>query len=234
MNAQRTVGVQVGYWAEYRVIYLGNSTDMMGEDLVNVTSFLVTVIDVVDTNVTVEGHSYYTNGSDTVETGWIDVDTGETGGTFAGAGILIAANLYEDDRVYTGNTSLFGEGTINETITRPYLGDMVEVNHFALNMTYPPNPFYNMTFKMDWYWYRDTGIPAEIFFYYMVEFSMPTESFGTLATNMTWLEIHIDIVDFVPEFPAFAVLPLFVLMTITVVVLVKTQARPKKFALPVQ
>ncbi len=91
-----------------------------------------------------------------------------------------------------------------------------------------------MTIEMDWYWIRDTGAPAEIVFYYMIEFSIPTESFGTLASNMTWFEIHIDIVDFVPEFPAFAVLPLFVLMTITAVVLVKTRAKHKKFALLVQ
>jgi hypothetical protein len=203
--AQRTVGVQAGDWAEYIVtgVYQGNVTDLFE----NVASMRATVVDVVDTNVTVETRLYFENGSDTVESGWIDVDTGN--GTYQGW--LIAANLNAGDRVYTGDETMFGKGTINETVTREYLGSMAEVNHFRLNLTIPPNPIYNMSLLMDWYWYRDSGVVAEMRMYTLME------GMG----NTTMVDVNLDIFDVIPEFPIFAFLPLFIIMTATVVMLAK-------------
>ncbi len=223
VNAQRTVGVKAGDWADYVVTYQGNSTEMMGEYLVDVTEMRSSVIDFSGTNVTLEGHTYFKNGSDSVDTGWIDVDTGQNGGNFTGHGILIAANLNQNDRIYTTYQDPFGEGTINETVTREYLGTMVEVNHFVRNVTIPPNPFLNMTFNMSWYWYRATGIPAEMYFYYMQESS----------GNMTWFEIRVTIVDFVPELPVYAILPLLIFITVAVIVLARAKTRYKNPALPI-
>lgn len=236
VKAQRSAGVQAGDWADYMVTFEGNSTEFMAEDFFNVTGTRLNIIDVSGTNVTFEGYTYFENGSDAVETGWIDVDTGNSGGNFTGEGILIAADLHQGDRIYTDSTTLFAEGTINETVNREYLGSMVEVNHFVINMTIPPNPFMNMTFRMSWFWYRETGLPAEMNFHYMLEGSgfMPN-SFSTLqsSSNMTWFEINMLIVDFIPEFPTFTILPLFIFITIAVIALAKIQSKYKKLALPI-
>lgn len=202
--AQREVGVKSGDWADYVVTYEGNSTDEIGGFFVNMTAMTVTVIDVVGTNVTLEGYTYYENGSDTTEIGWIDVETGETGGNFTGPGVLIAANLNQGDRVYTTSQDPFGEGTINETVTRNYLGSPALVNRFVRNITIPPNPFFNLTFNMDWYWFRATGIPAEMTYYYMQE----------LPGTMTWFDIRIVVITVVPEFPPALVMPIFMVATL--------------------
>jgi hypothetical protein len=202
---QRAVGVEVGDWAEYTVTgaFQGNVTNPFE----NVASMRVTVVNVVDTNVTVDAHFYFENGSDTVEPGWIDVETGN--GTYQGW--LIAANLNAGDRVYTDNETMFGEMTINETITREYLGSMLEVNHFIINVTVPSNPFYNMSVLMDWYWYRDSGVVAEMRMYTLME----------LMGNTTMIDVSVNLLDVIPEFPVSVYFPFFIITTIALVVLAK-------------
>ena len=209
VHAQRSVGVQVDDWGEYTVT--GAFQGDVDDPFENVASMRVTVTDVVDTNVTVEAHMYFENGSDSVELGWIDVETGN--GTHQGW--LIAANLNEGDRVYTSSETMFSELTINETITRNYLGSLVEVNHFIMNVTIPPNPIYNMSVLMDWYWYRDSGIVAEMRMYTLME------GMG----NTTMVDVNVNVLDIIPEFPIFTLLPLFIIMTTTVVILAKFKSR---------
>ena len=209
-HAQRTVGVQVGDWAEYSVTgaFEGNVTDSLenATDIFeNVTSMRLTIVDIVDTNVTMETSLFFANGSSTAEPGWIDVDTGN--GTYPGW--LIAANLNAGDRVYTDDETMFSELTINETITREYLGSMVEVNHFIINATTPPNSLYNMTMLIDWYWYRDSGMMAEMRMY------MLTEGFG----DMTLVDVSVHLADVIPEFPRFTYLPVFLITTVAAAVL---------------
>jgi hypothetical protein len=157
--------------------------------------------------VTVDAHFYFENGSDTVEPGWIDVETGN--GTYQGW--LIAANLNAGDRVYTDNETMFGEMTINETITREYLGSMLEVNHFIINVTVPSNPFYNMSVLMDWYWYRDSGVVAEMRMYTLMG----------LMGNTTMIDVSVNLLDVIPEFPVSVYFPFFIITTIALVVLAK-------------
>jgi hypothetical protein len=203
----------VGDWAEYTITgtFQGNVTDIFDNatnPFENVTSMRVTVINIVDTNVTLEAHLYFENGSDATEPGWIDVDTGNA----TIEGWLIAANLNAGDRVYTDNQTMFGDMTINETIMREYLGSMVEVNHFILNVTTPPNPFYNVSTLLDWYWYRDSGIVAEMHMY------MHTEGMG----DGMLVDVHVNLMQVIPEFSISAYLPAFIVTTIAaVVVLVK-------------
>ncbi len=202
--AQRTVGVNVDDWADYVVSYQGNSTAMNMEEMANTTRMTFTIVAVSGTNVTLQVHTYYQNGSDTIETGWIDVDTGQNDGNVLGPGMLVAANLSQGDRVYTTSVDPFGEGTINETITTEYLGSTVEVNHFMTNMSSPPNPIMNATLNMSWHWYRTTGIPAEVRFYYRAETS----------SNMTWFDIRLMVDSIIPEFPLLIILPLFMITTL--------------------
>jgi hypothetical protein len=207
-SAKRTVGVQVGDWAEYTVTgtFQGNASDPFvnaTDPFENVTSVRMTVINIVDTNVTLEAHVYYENGSDAVDPGWVDVDTGN--GTYSGW--IIAANLNAGDHVYTDNQTMFGELTMNETIMREYVGSMVEVNHCILNVTTPPNPFYNMSMLLDWYWYRDSGMVVEMHMY------IHMEGMG----DAMLVDVHMNLTDVIPEFPIATYVPAFMLTTIAVV-----------------
>jgi len=112
----------------------------------------------------------------------------------------------------------FSEMTINETIMREYLGSTVEVNHFIINVTTPPNPIYNMSMLMDWYWYRDSGIIAEMQMYTLVE------SMG----NTTMVDVNVDLLDVIPEFPISAYLPFFIITTIALTVLAKFKTKLSK------
>ncbi|UCE44412.1 MAG: hypothetical protein JSV57_02750 [Candidatus Bathyarchaeota archaeon] len=208
--AQRTVGVQVGDWAEYTIAFTTEGNFTIFEDpfgFENITSIRVTVVEIADTNVTQEANTYFANGSDTVQTGWIDIETGDSGGeaTFP----LIAENLVEGDRIYTNNETMFSEYTINETLTRPYLGSTVEVNRWNMNVTTPPNPFLNSSIVFDIYWYRDSGFPAEITMFMMME---------TMG-NKTSIDMSVNIISIIPEFQSILILPMLIVSTLVAVVL---------------
>jgi hypothetical protein len=211
----RTVGVNVGDWSLYVFTYQGNVTAMDVEMDVNMTSGLFTVLSVSGTNVTLEMHGYYANGSDTIEAHWIDVDTGENDGN--ATGMLIAANLMQGDLVYTTQVQPFMDGTINETINRNYLGSPAEVNHFVTNMTTPPSEFSNVTFQMDWYWFKATGIPAEMTMNYALE--------SFLTGNKTWFSWSMTIDDVIPEFPATLVAPVFMIATLATAAVYKIRKK---------
>lgn len=208
--AQRTVGVQIGDWVDYRVTatFEGDSInpfENVTDPFANVTSMRLIVVDIVDTNVTLDMQMYYENGSDVIETGWVDVDTGNGTGP---QGWLIATNLTAGDQVYTGTESMFGEMTINETINREYLGSTHEVNHFILNFTTPPNPWMNASTLLDYYWFKDSGFAAEVNVSIMME---------PMMGNKTLTQISADIIDIIPEFPT-SLTPFFAIATITIII----------------
>ena len=59
--------------------------------------FLVTIENVVGTNVTISSLSHYNNGTETTEGGWLDVDTGDSVNMSL---FLISANLNAGDSIY--------------------------------------------------------------------------------------------------------------------------------------
>ncbi|UCC33100.1 MAG: hypothetical protein JSW53_04780 [Candidatus Bathyarchaeota archaeon] len=214
--AQRTVGVQVGDWAEYTIAFTseGNFTDLEDPfEFETITGIRIAVVDIAETNVTQEAHIYFANGSDSVHPGWVDIETGDGGGeaTFP----LIAGNLVEGDRIYTNNETMFGEFTINETLTRSYLGSTFEVNRWNSNVTAPPNPFLNSSIVFDIYWFRDSGFPAEIRMFMMME----------MMGNRTSIDMSMNIIGIIPEFPSTLVLPLLIAGTLVAVLL----SRRRKF-----
>jgi hypothetical protein len=213
--APRIVGVHVGDWAHYVFTYQGNST-MPGPDQ-NMTSGLFTIMGISGTNVTIMMHAYYSNGSDFTEYHWLDVDTGENDGN--ATGMLIAANLNQGDLVYTTPVDPFMDGTFNDTLTRNYLGYPQQVNHFGLNYSSPPNPYYNVTSIMDWYWFKATGIIAEINMSYAEQ-----SLIGTMADTSYWnWTLLID--GIVPEFPAALITPAFMIITLVTVAIYKAKKR---------
>jgi len=208
--AQRTAGVQTGDWAEYAVeaIIEGGVGDSQSP-FENVTSIRVDVVEVVGTNVSLNGQVILENGSSTVTTMWVDVDTGVVGPS--GGFPVIAADLMEGDRIYTSSQGMFGDMTINETVTREYLGSSVETNHLMVDATSPPNPQVNQSVVFDCYWYRDTGFPAEIHMYIMVE-----------TPEITMLtDIDIVVIGVIPELPLTSMALAAVSLTAMAVVLLK-------------
>jgi hypothetical protein len=196
----RTVGVHVGDWEETTNSAQGNLT---GFNATNVPVHgKLTVVGISGTNVTCQILSTYKNGTQKTTTGHIDVGTGLGNAT----GILIAANLNAGDLVYTGQWTFAGT-TINETITRNYLGSNVEVNHLSL-ITNETGSGYSVFSHMDWYWIRGSGLLAEM-----------TENVTEIVSGVkTWEYTHGIVSGAIPEFPVSTILTSFVVLSILAVV----------------
>ena len=190
-SAHRSVGVGVCDWAEYTVYYSGNATFPPQLPL-DLESMKLTVEDISGTNITFEQIGHYTNGTEEGGINSVDVETGQG----HGSGLFIAKNLNESDLIYTspppsGPFGLnFGGLTINETISRQYLGNAVKVNH--LNVTgSESSPEGNQTTSLNFYWYKATGIIAEM----SVSGSLQQEG------NTTWLEygMAVSAMEVIPQ-----------------------------------
>jgi len=210
--AAQEPGVSEGDWAEYDVTLSGNAT--MPPEL-NITWVKITVQEISATNITSEFLVHYSNGTEEAEIYLVDVDTGQGNGT----GFFIAKDLSEGDLIYTdpptgeGPFGISFEGaTINETISREYLGGDVEVNHLNIT-TVNISPGGNVTLSISYYWYRATGMLAELSIY---ELMQPVEG------PIMWIKMEIVISDIIPEFPPALILPLFMIATLAAVWLGKT------------
>ena len=198
----RIPGVSPGDWAEYFVIYSGNGTAPSEPmDWVRLT-----VQTISGTNITYEQRIRLLDATEETDTFVVDVDTGQ--GNTSG-GMFIAADLNAGDPIYTSPDPLnmFYGMTINETIFRTYLGGSVEVNHWNLTMTQTFLGL-NVTTSMNYYWYRATGMIAE----------MSTYSVLQQVGNTTWWGIEGVIIDIIPEFPPAIILPLFMITTLLAVI----------------
>ncbi len=181
----RKVGVSVGYWIQYGISVTWESNDpnattpqyvLDSQQLV----FLSSVVQSVSgTNVTFNRIMLFKNGTEKSETRWIDVDSGHAGtGSSSGYLSFIAANLSAGDIIYTGLGK--GIGEINETITRTYLGEPVEINHH--NSTTSGTSYF---IYADAYWNRATGALYEM---YMNHTDYTTKGEETYVTQETqWL-----------------------------------------------
>lgn len=178
VSGQRTVGVGVCDWAEYTVSYSGNET-LPPQLPPGGTELKLTVEDISGTNISFEQIWHATNGTEVSGINSVDVETGQGNGT----GLFIAKNLNESDVIYSSPppSGPFGLNlagmTINETLSRQYLGTAVEVNHLNIigNVSSPEG---NATLSYNFYWYRATGIVAE----------MSVSVLYQWVGNTTWLE----------------------------------------------
>jgi hypothetical protein len=205
-----TVGVHIGDWAEYSFVAEGNLTGFSSTNIPE--SGNVTVTGISGTNITCQSWYSLTNGTQETDTGSVDVESGS--GNMTGG--VIAADLNEGDLVYNGSWSSsssswsFTGATINETVTRNYLGSSVTTNH--LNVTEQSDGIY---MSMDCFWFRDSGVLAEVVFNY------------TLVESGAYMWAYVDeiitgaSVDVVPEFSVSLILPLFVALSTLAVVSAK-------------
>lgn len=216
--APLNVGVSPGDWAEYDCYPSGNGT-MPAE--MNMTWAKITVLDVLGTNITYQDITRYANTSELTYTYWLDVTTGQATNPFA-SGVFIAANLTAGDLIYTSPPP-YGPippgATINETIWRTYpVVGTVEVNHLNTTDTWTVDTTV-VTQSLNYYWYRATGILAEVSIY---QIEQPD------VGPPTWIKLEVVTFDIIPEFPPALILPLFMIATLTTVWLGKKIWSTKK------
>lgn len=217
---ERTVGVAEGDWFNYGVEVNWNSTDpdaisppsAYGDwEIMNGTEWVkMTVTGVSGTNVSLQYVSHYKNGTEEIEDGYIDVDTGDE----ANASLtIISANLGVNDNLYTSGD--YSTWAINETITRTYPDGVRNTNH--INMTYEYSWTINETEyyfsqSMNLYWDKETGILVEDSFelYNQTGEYLTTWSVGSRITDSSvWI---------IPEFPAGSpMLVISVILTVTII-----------------
>lgn len=211
--AAQSVGVSPGDWAEYAGTPSANGTL---PSFMNITWSKVTVLEISGTNITFQQIMRYANTTEDMWIGVVDVATGQGNGT----GSFIAANLTQGDLIYTDpSPGAFPPGaTINETVSREYLGETVEVNHLNIttSMKTPLPENATLTMFLNFYWYRATGMLAEMSMY---QLEQPE------VDPATWTKLEIVII---PEFPSALILPLFMIATLAAVWLGKTIWSTKK------
>jgi hypothetical protein len=197
-----TPGVEPGLSFAYDVTAFWSSSDeyaSIPSDLIEVNkteTFEVRIHNVTDSNVTTFIAVYYKNGTADSEYGLVNVDTGDSYGSFAA---IIAANLNAHDLIHP----LGGDGiTINETVTKAYESGNRETNRIVIEST---NATTGVTGRVDRYFDKALGILVE---------EHETTTSADETTAVTW-KIKETNAWVIPELPSVLVLPL--LMAITMI-----------------
>jgi hypothetical protein len=176
-STDRKVGVNVGYWIQYGFSVTWESDDpdattpqyiLDGQQLAYYSNVVQSVS---GTNITFDRILHLQNGTEKFFTYWIDVATGGGSGYMS----FISANLSAGDTIYAG---IGGVGEMNETITRTYLGEPVEINHH--NSTVSGAAYFLYT---DFYWSRATGVLYELYWNHTTYATKGEETYTTRETQ---------------------------------------------------
>jgi hypothetical protein len=159
----RIAGVYEGDWFEYGDINVSWSssdpnatTPYYLEDLNKTEWMLISILNVSNTNVTVQAIMRYKNGTEQTTGGYVDVDTGDFENWTMW---IISANLNENDTLYT--SGMYTLYRINETIIRTYPDGARETNHVNITAESNITGFYQHQ-SMNYYWDRQVGAIVEI------------------------------------------------------------------------
>jgi len=156
-------------------------------DLDQTAWVLVSVENVVGTNVTGSFLSRYGNGTEMTESGWVDVDTGDGDNMTM---FLISADLNPGDPIYSSGD--YSTWMINETIPKTYLGGPRETNHLNITMEMSVQSMY-IYLSVNAYWDRATGV--------LVEMSMDSNQTITYTTEYSFsIELTESNKWVIPEF----------------------------------
>jgi hypothetical protein len=206
---QRIVGVNVDDWFKYGDITVNwssnnpNATLPPGSEELNETEWmLLSVKNVSGTTITFQSTRHFKNGTERIESGYLDIDTGDTENM---GGAAISANLEVNDTLYTGSTV-----KINETVVRTYPDGVRETNHLNVTLEESLMQYYYRRTE-NFYWDKPTGIVVE---QYVEEIEQTEEYLTTYSASVRITESSVWVI---PEFPSFLILPLFMMATLLAV-----------------
>ena len=218
---ERTVGVAEGDWFKYGSYIVSFDTNHpnitfppFGGGLtaeMNETEWILTEVqNVSHKTVHLRTIRHKHNGTETVETGYVEIEIGSGNRTL----MAISANLGENDSIYS---FVHASWKINKTEVRSYPDVARETNHLNVtritNMTYiEGNCTINgtSTSTLNYYWDKPTGILVE-FSYELIDHV--EEYLTTLFTSYKIIDSSVWIV---PEFPMQITFPLFMIMALLV------------------
>jgi len=215
---ERIVGVNVGDWFRYGDITVNwssndpNATLPPNSEKLNETEWmLLSVENVSGTTITFQSTWHFKNGTEKIESGYINIDTGDTENM---GGAAISANLEANDTLYTAYAS-----KINETVVRTYPDSVRETNH--LNVTLEESLMQYYHYRSDnLYWDKQTGILVE---QYVEEIEQTEEYLTTYSASVRITESSVWVI---PEFPIRTSM-LLILIVLTVAIVLYKRRLPK-------
>jgi hypothetical protein len=206
----RLPGVSKGDVYVYTQIYLwfpNVPSAMINENLEawnHTLDYRVTVTGISGPVVSVKIQEFLDNGNIDNETGWANVDDGAFD-TFRYP--MIAANMTVNDQL--GSLNMIGGAWINDSSVKNYADGPREVNHVQTT-----TPFGQTNYYFD----RKTGMLVE----------EDSQDNSPTANSTFTVKLAETTVWAAPEFPPFAVLPLFAGASLLAAVIVKRQSMTRK------
>jgi len=207
----RIVGVNVGDWFKYGEVSGSWSSDdpnaIFPSLEFNYTDWmLISVEDISGTNITFQSTWHFTNGTEKIETGHIDIDTGEGNMTLS----AISANLSPNDPIYSSPG--YSTQKINGTIIRTYPDGVRDTNYMNITTEINQTGLYQYI-SMTWYWDKSSGMFVEM----AQDVESQIENYTTSWSLL--LRITESNVWVIPEFPSVIILPIFVTATLIVAII---------------
>jgi PKD repeat protein len=183
-STQRIVGVKEGDWIEYgnfTATYESNDPDLQTPpaDLIehNNTEWVKnTVEDINGTKITFQTVAHYKNGTETTDSLYVDISTGEGLGIF----MFISANLSQSETIYSSNE--YNTTYINSTKQLVYAKALRETNYLVLaEMEHyqTDDTITSYGFMVEYFWDKATGISSER----IGTFTIDTEEYSTVAVR---------------------------------------------------
>jgi hypothetical protein len=177
----------------------------------------VTVLSVVNSTVTYQEVTYNSTGIVRDSTQDVDVETG----SYSYEYLFIAANLTAGDIIYTRDNNTW----INETAVASYLGQQLETNHLSSFVNHSDISFIGLAYyfsasvSQDQYWHRQSGMLLEMKFGFRTSRVSGSDVLvGHLVLNAV---AALSIPPVIPEFPTFAILPIFMIATLLAIIVYK-------------
>jgi hypothetical protein len=204
------LGVSKGDTFNYDYNILWESTDPTATppleyvDLNNTRSIQIKVNQVSGNTITLEVTRHFRNGTESSETGQIDVNQEVIDVSFGF--LIIRAGANPNEKIYPSG----GRATITETVLRTYEKGERETNHYISESTEE-----NTYDKVEIYFDKTTGVAVE----YYNEFRETSNSYVTTTKETVTLDS--STLWTIPEFPTYAILLILTFTSLFIVLYVK-------------
>jgi hypothetical protein len=154
-----TVGVSIGQTFDYSYVISWSSTDQSAKvpqtyiELNKTQSIELKILDVSGSKISIEKTKFLKDGTQTKETGSIDVDSGNV--QIAFGSLIVAANLNENSKLYPSG----GNAVIDSTTTRAYTSGQRETNRL-LSESNDPQKYQ----KIEIFYDKQKGVAVSYYF----------------------------------------------------------------------